>query len=149
MGTMSLMMAPILLQGLVTAIDEFYFHQKRGLGTWEIWGHPLDTLTVASAYGFLLWAEPTTKNMWIFGAMAIFSCAFVTKDEFVHHELCTPWEQWLHSILFLLHPTAFLAAAMMWQAGALQAIQIQLVLVAIFFVYQILYWGKPWLQRTR
>ena len=32
------------------------------------------------------------------------------KDEFVHSELCEPAENWLHAVLFILHPICFLSA---------------------------------------
>lgn len=143
MGTVVLFL-PLAAQGIVTLLDEFYFHHRRGLGKWEVWGHPLDTLTVAAAYGFLLLTPPTTTNLWIFGALALFSCLFVTKDEFVHHELCDAKEQWLHALLFLLHPVAFLAAGRLWWEGVIMPILGQLALVLLFLFYQIIYWGIPW-----
>ncbi len=45
---------PFVLQGLVMVVDEFIIHEKRGLPSWERYGHPLDSFTVLAAFLFLL-----------------------------------------------------------------------------------------------
>lgn len=139
-----LLFAPIAIQGIITVMDEWLFHRNRPLPLWEVWGHPLDTLTVAVCYLFLLLTEPSLLNAWVYGALALFSCLFVTKDEFVHKEVCSAPEQWLHSLLFIFHPIAFACAGLIWWQGSAYFLQIQLALILAFGLYQILYWGRPW-----
>ena len=81
----------------VINIDEFYFHVKRGLPKWERIGHPLDTLTVLACFAFILIFPYSSLNLKIYIGLALFSCVFVTKDEFVHKECCPASEQWLHA----------------------------------------------------
>ena len=133
---------PIILQGIVMMIDEFYFHHKRGLPLWEKIGHPLDSLTVLSCYLFLILKNPTESNIKIYIALCIFSCLFITKDEFVHSEKCDPLENWLHSVLFLLHPITFLAAGVIWiNQLSSTFLTIQFFIILAFMIYQILFWG--------
>lgn len=133
---------PFLLQGLCMFFDELYFHRKRGLGLWERIGHPLDTITVLACFAFLYLRPYTESNLITFVLLSFFSCLFVTKDEFVHSQFCEPAENWLHSLLFILHPICFLSAGFLWKsAEAANFIFIQcLVLVAVLF-YQIIYWS--------
>lgn len=137
-----LLLAPFLLQGGFILFDEFFFHHKRGLPAWERWGHPLDTLTVLLPIGFLLFSAPSRTNLGIFLALAAFSCLFITKDEFVHTELCGKGEQWLHANLFLLHPMVFASAGFLWWIGELRwVLAAEAILLVVFFHYQLIYWG--------
>ena len=65
-------------------VDEFYFHRQRGLPRWERIGHPLDTLTVLACYACALFLPATANYILLFVGIGIFSCCFVTKDEFIH-----------------------------------------------------------------
>ncbi len=122
--------------------DEFYFHHRRGLPRWERIGHPLDTFTVILCYAYLLSFSPTPAALVGFVALATFSCLFVTKDEFVHAELCSAGESWLHSVLFILHPVCFFVAARLWLDGQGQVLFAgQSVIITGFLFYQIFYWG--------
>jgi hypothetical protein len=145
----ALLLTPLILQGAVAWADEWCFHRRRGLPAWEAWGHPLDTLTVSASYGFLLLAAPSDGNLWIFAAMALFSCLFVTKDEFIHRERCCAREQWLHSLLFLLHPTAFISAGTLWWLGAGGWLLPPFLLSLAFFLYQLFYLRGPWRPASR
>ncbi len=138
---MKLLYLPFIIQGMAMFVDEFYFHEKRGLGRWESLGHPLDTSTVLACYGFLLWGSPSVV---IYIGLCAFSCLFITKDEFVHREQCSPVEHWLHSLLFLLHPVCFTAAYHLWKMNDLMALQFQFVVIALFLVYQTLRWSSKW-----
>jgi hypothetical protein len=138
----SLIYLPFVLQGLIMVVDEFHYHKKRGLPLWERIGHPLDTLSVLACYSFLLFAIPSDQSLgWYFG-LCLFSCLFITKDEFVHAKLCAPGEIWLHSLLFVLHPITLFLAGYVWihQTDFL-FIQIQTAILAIFLLYQSLYWS--------
>jgi hypothetical protein len=137
-----LLLAPFVLQGALVSVDEFHFHRKRGLPRWERWGHPLDTLTALFPFGFLLLTPPSNRALGIYAALAAFSCLFVTKDEFVHAEACGKAERWLHANLFLLHPVVFISAGYLWWESRLSgALASQAFLLAVFFHYQIIYWG--------
>jgi hypothetical protein len=132
------------------AIDEFYFHIKRGLGLWEALGHPLDTLSVAAPFSVIAFYDYSATSSYIFIALSALSCVFVTKDEFVHQKLCSWKEHWLHSILFMVHPLIFIAAYFLWQAPNTQLlglsfqsfIQIQLIILVLFSIYQFTFWNK-------
>ena len=140
-----LYVVPFVLQGLAIFFDEFYFHHRRGLGQLEKVGHPLDTLTVLIAYLFLLSYTYSETNLYIFIGITAFSSLFVTKDEFVHAELCEPAEHWLHALLFILHPLSFLSAALLWKNQAGQSIlQAQSIVLSLFILYQIIYWSRTW-----
>ena len=38
----------------------------------------------------------------------------MTKDVFIHAKECVAAEQWLHSLLFILHPFLLLSGAIFW-----------------------------------
>jgi hypothetical protein len=134
--------APLALQGVVIAVDEFRYHRKRGLPLWELVGHPLDTLTVVACVAWALLQAPTPEGLRGFFLLAVFSCVFVTKDEFVHQKVCTGGETWLHSLLFLLHPLCLGAIGWLWFhpeiEGGITVIRGQLAMLAVFGVYQTL-----------
>lgn len=139
---MSLLYIPFFLQGGAMFADEFYFHRKRGLHRWERIGHPLDTITVLLCYLYLLFSPVTQENIYIYGGLAIFSCLFVTKDEFVHAKECTPSEHWLHAFLFILHPVILGLAGWMWFSQSPLSFLIgQSILTGVFLIYQIIYWS--------
>lgn len=121
--------------------DEFYFHRRRGLPLWEKIGHPLDTLTVLLCYGFMLLVPYDGGNaFWLLGLMG-FSCVFITKDEFVHTRICDAWENWLHALLFVLHPIAFFSAFILWKDQLNQnVLSMQTLVISVFMLYQLIYW---------
>ena len=136
---------PFFLQAVAMIFDELYFHKKRGLGLWEKIGHPLDTLTVIICFAYIITNTYSENNLYIFICLAFFSSVFVTKDEFVHTELCDDKENWLHSILFILHPMCFVSAAYLWKNNLyMNFITGQLVILAIVMFYQIFYWSISW-----
>lgn len=137
---------PFFLQGILMFVDEFYFHEKRGLPLWEKVGHPLDTLSVFSCYSYLLWGQ---GELSIYIILAGASCLFITKDEFVHKQNCPAIEQWLHSLLFILHPLCFLCAYLLWKDSEIFFLQIQTLIILIFMFYQALRWSLPWRIQTK
>jgi hypothetical protein len=139
---MILLFSPFIFQTIAMGVDELYFHRKRGLPLWEKIGHPLDTLTVLIAYAFLSLSEPTLFNLKIYIFLCAFSCLFVTKDEFVHTKYCEAKENWLHAVLFILHPLTFLSAGFIWfyQLSPL-FLMIQPFVILFVLSYQILYWS--------
>lgn len=137
--------APFVLQAVCMFFDELYFHRKRGLGTWEKIGHPLDTLTVLACFLFLVLMPFTETHLYIFIGLSFFSCIFVTKDEFVHSKLCEPAENWLHAVLFVLHPICFLSAALLWKSGENASFfKMQCLVLLVVLLYQIIYWSTSW-----
>ena len=140
---MSLLIIPFFLQGGAMFVDEFYFHHKRGLPRWEKIGHPLDTITVLTCYLFLLFSSVSETKIILYSALALFSCLFVTKDEFVHAKECSPGEQWLHALLFILHPIILGLACWMWFHQTERYFLIgQSLITAFFLFYQIIYWSR-------
>lgn len=139
-------MIPALLQMLAMAADEGIFHRRRGLPLWERIGHPLDTLTVAACYAWLIKVPPTAPHALLgYVSLAAFSSLFITKDEFVHSAVCNAQETWLHALLFVLHPIVFMAFYVIWVAGEhLWIVQVQFGLTLALVVYQVVYWSILW-----
>ena len=154
------LLIPFALQALLMAVDEFYFHWQRKLPRWERIGHPLDTLTVLLCLGFLLFVRPSPLSTAIYALLCIFSCLFVTKDEWVHKQECPAGEQWLHALLFILHPLLFISAGLLWMAlhsglpNLFDLIRYEgferrffisnLGLIFAFGLYQAIYWNLLW-----
>jgi hypothetical protein len=132
-------------QAVFMLVDEFYFHHRRRLPRWECIGHPLDTLTVFICYAMAITLSPTPSAMGAYLAAAVFSCIFVTKDEFVHAKLCGPGEHWLHAALFVAHPVVLGLAAFLWIRGEHRGLLVaQAALTFAFGAYQTVYWNRPW-----
>jgi hypothetical protein len=133
------------LQGTAMVVDELVFHRRREMPQWERIGHPVDTLTVLGTLLLTVFLPPAIPWSGTFLAFAIVSCLFVTKDEWVHARLCSPGEQWLHAVLFILHPLMFFAAWNLWKAGEIGWLVGQCGLVTVFLAYQTVYWnlGAP------
>jgi 2-polyprenyl-6-hydroxyphenyl methylase / 3-demethylubiquinone-9 3-methyltransferase len=128
------------LQGIAMVVDEAVFHRRRDLPRWERIGHPLDTLTLVACIVWLLATTPSSTTLGVYIGLAIFSTLFVTKDEFVHAKLCSGGEQWLHSVLFALHPIVLFAFGGLWWSGFTAPLVGQLVVTLAFMGYQIIYW---------
>jgi hypothetical protein len=141
-----LFLVPPALQALAMLGDEGFYHRRRGLPRWERVGHPLDTLTTALAYGWLVLTSPESPHaLAVYVGLCAFSCLFITKDEFVHARLCSAGEGFLHAVLFVLHPIVFLAFGMLWMSGNhAQILRVQLGLTLSFATYQVLYWSVLW-----
>jgi hypothetical protein len=153
-------MLPFVLQMLCMTIDEFVFHKRRGLPRWERIGHPLDTATVLICFGWVLSAPPSPGAVAVFTTLGVFSTLFVTKDEFVHNRHCTGAEQWLHALLFILHPSVLASVALLWPAAhaggsslagwvLYSGIERAFLLLAagltlLFGIYQFVYWNLLW-----
>ncbi len=154
------LLIPFLLQALLMAVDEFYFHWQRKLPKWERIGHPLDTVTVLTCLGFLLLVPPSPFTVTIYALLSIFSCLFVTKDEWVHRRECRAGEQWLHALLFILHPVLFISAGLLWMALHSDSASLfnliryagferrffvgNFLLIVAFGLYQVIYWNFVW-----
>jgi hypothetical protein len=154
-----LLLLPLAVQGLAVVVDEFHFHFARGLPRWERIGHPLDTFTVLAPILWLIFTVPSERNLIFYIVAAAFSCFFVTKDEFVHADLCAPAEHLNHAVLFIAHPLVFAALALLWPlyhapAGAVAwlehfrglefALPAQAAVLALYMIYQAVYWNLIW-----
>ena len=131
-------------QGLLLVADEFLFHYHREVPRWERVGHPLDTASVLGPFLITIFLPFQAPWTGIFLALAAFSCLFIAKDEWVHARLSSGGEQWLHALLFILHPLLFFAGWNLWRAGETGWLIAQSLLVAGFLVYQAVYWNGPW-----
>jgi hypothetical protein len=135
-------LAPFVLQGMVMTVDEFYCHRRRELKKWERWGHPVDTLVFAACFGYLLSVPPSEQSLMAYAALSAFSCLMISKDEWQHRELCSGFENWLHSLLFILHPVVLIwAGYLWWNQSGLWALPLALASALIFFLYQTVYWN--------
>ena len=139
--TTGLLIAPVALQGAAMLLDEAVCHRRRGLPRWERIGHPLDTLTLVACLAWLLATGPSPGALAVYVGLAAFSTLFVTKDEPVHARLCRGGEQWLHAVLFALHPIVLAAAGAAWWTGHRTLLAVQLATTAAFGVYQAVYWN--------
>jgi 2-polyprenyl-6-hydroxyphenyl methylase/3-demethylubiquinone-9 3-methyltransferase len=139
------LLLPFVAQAGAMAADERIFHRRRGLPRWERIGHPLDTMTTAACYAWLVLAEPSRRHLIGYVVLSVGSCLFVTKDEPVHTQLCSSGEHFTHALLFVLHPIVLGVSGYLWWTergvGALVA-SVQLVLTLLFAGYQILYWNR-------
>jgi hypothetical protein len=90
------------------------------------------------------------------------SCLMVTKDEFIHKTHCPGAENWLHALLFLLHPITLAMTALIWpviqnvelphwlsfffdnQAALKMFLYVQAGFVSLFFLYQAIFWNIIW-----
>jgi hypothetical protein len=145
----ALLLLPAALQAVAMAFDELWFHRRRGLPRWERLGHPVDTLSVAAAYGWLIATRPSMPHaLAVYVALAAFSSLLVTKDEPVHARRCRPGEQWLHAVLFVLHPVVFLGFGVIWWRDEHRWLLVgQLGLTLGLMFYQLIYWSIWWPSR--
>jgi hypothetical protein len=134
---------PLGLQALAMLVDELHFHRRRGLPRWERIGHPLDTLTLLACYAVAIGWSPTPTALATYAGLGVFSCLFVTKDEWVHARLATSGEHWLHALLFVAHPVVLAAIAWLWIDGEHAIIWTQAGLTLAFGMYQAIYWQLP------
>src|SRR5262249_53620692 len=156
-----LLFIPFPLQMICMAVDEIYYHRRRGLPRWERLGHPLDTLTVLACFVWLLTAPPSAFSLSVYAGLSVFSCLFVTKDEPTHTKYCSSGEHWLHAMLFILHPLVLLSAGLLWPAwlkqppssmrytGFERQFLIAITLLTLAFgLYQLIYWNFLWSSDT-
>jgi hypothetical protein len=153
---------PFALQTLAMIFDEGYFHVRRGLPQWERIGHPIDTCSVLVCMGFVLFAPFSSSALAIYIGLAAFSSILVTKDEFVHKDHCPASENWLHALLFTLHPITLTCAGFIWpvvqgvevtpwiarwldnKEALYLFLRIQFGAMIAFAVYQIVFWNIIW-----
>jgi hypothetical protein len=121
--------------------DEFYYHHKRRLGRWESIGHPIDSFFFLLCFGFCVLFSFSNFNLYIFIALSIISTLIITKDEWIHSQESYPTENWLHSILFIIHPISLAGLFSAWRYNLKDLILIQAFIITLFMLYQIIYWN--------
>lgn len=121
-------------------IDEFYFHWKRNLPKWERWGHPVDTFFFLIPVSILSFCPPSEAWQITYILISVVSSIIITKDEWVHRERSPALEQWLHSILFMLHPVVLITGFFVW-SEAWAPFRLIWSAIFIFWIYQILFWN--------
>ncbi len=118
--------------------DEFYFHRRRGLPRWEKIGHPVDSFFFLLPFLYIVFAN---FNSIIFLGLCLLSCLIITKDEWVHAQKCEGAENWLHSLLFIIHPISLAGLYAAYFFNLQDLIEVQTVIIAAFMLYQIVYWN--------
>lgn len=146
----------ILFHAFVLFVDEFYCHLKRGLPKWERIGHPIDTACFLICYILVIFFPMNDVVFFIFLINAVFSCFLIVKDEAVHLKYANSFEQYLHALLFVLHPVILCILFLSWglftkseflffnyfEFSLLKyVILTQFFLAIIFFWYQLIYWN--------
>ena len=145
----TLLYLPFIIQGLLMGYDE-HLHKKRGLGAWERLGHPVDTLTVFAPLSLAATTDYTEDRLVIFIILSVFSSVFITKDEFIHTHECDARENWVHAMLFVLHPMIFICTGILWKYHPEDHfLSLQPVLVIIFMMYQIFRWSLKWKEHLK
>ncbi len=135
-------------QGTCIALDELLFHRKRLLPRWELIGHPMDTFFFAGFFLALRLGRPEDRaSQAITISLGLLSCLIITKDEWVHKRLATAAENWLHAVLFLLHPIVVVLFWFGWrseQTDFASILQLAQIMTGLFFIYQIVDGGRRW-----
>ena len=126
-------------QGALMMVDENWFHRRRDLPRWERIGHPVDTAVFLAALGWACLAPRSPANVAVFAGLSVASCLIITKDEWIHAGRCSGGEQWVHAVLFVIHPVALLGANAIWAAGA--PLWPVAACVAALGFYQAIYWN--------
>ncbi len=157
---------PFALQAIVIVLDEGVFHVKRGLPKWERIGHPIDTFSVIICMAFVIFVPFSSKMLTLYVILSSLSTLLVTKDEFVHKDHCSKAENWLHALLFSLHPITLICAGFIWPVAqgvvvtpwiahwldnkeALSLfLQGQLAVMVLFMFYQIVFWNVVWKDKA-
>jgi 2-polyprenyl-6-hydroxyphenyl methylase / 3-demethylubiquinone-9 3-methyltransferase len=122
-------------------VDERVFHRARRLGEWESWGHVADSAFFAAALAPAALLAPSRGAGALYGALALASTLLVTKDEWIHARECEGAENWIHALLFSLHPCVLIAIGALWVRGESALVRAALpVLVAGYSLYQWRYW---------
>lgn len=127
-------------QSVIIALDEWLCHARRRLPLWELIGHPLDTLFLIAFFTAMagLPSDGETARGLVL-VLALLSCLIITKDEWVHTELSTGFENWLHALLFLIHPVVAGLYFLLWlhpEPASAALLRTSLLMTSLFFVYQ-------------
>ena len=129
------------LQALLMFVDERVFHRERSLGLWESWGHVADSSAFAAVLLGPALALPSPLAVRLYAAGAVASTLLVAKDEWIHARECGGAEQWVHALLFVLHPCVLFAVGSLWISGQGAGLRLVLPFAALALsFYQWAYW---------
>jgi hypothetical protein len=130
------------LQAVVMFVDEGIFHRRRGLERFERWGHVADTLMFFATLCVPAFFAPTQAALATFVVLALGSSLLITKDEWIHAEVCSGAEQWCHAMLFVLHGALLTVLGFVWKESP-EVIELKLLPVAVLLwaLYQHSYWN--------
>ena len=124
-------------QAVLMFVDEGAFHRVRRLGAWESWGHVADSAFFAGALAPAALLAPTHRAAVLYALLALVSTVLVTKDEWIHTRECKAAENWVHALLFALHPCVLIAVGALWARGEGALLRAALPLaVAAYSCYQ-------------
>lgn len=141
---------------ILMIFDEFFFHRKRGLPKWERIGHPIDTTFMLFCFFSIIYLPMTKSNIILYFCLSVISCFMIIKDEFVHLKYCGKFEQFLHALLFILHPVILVILFLSWPSFTRTSINyledfkspllkiviyFQFISAILFLLYQILFWN--------
>lgn len=130
---MAYALAPIIIQAIIFAIDEFFFHRKRSLKAWEVLGHPVDTVAFLIPLSLCFLSISISHKEILFLIASVFSCLVITKDEWIHKKESCGTENWLHSLLFILHPVVLFS---IWELQKNNNfITLKIIFCFVFFVF--------------
>ncbi len=145
-----------IFHAILMVFDEFFFHRKRILPKWERIGHPIDTSCILFCFFIIIFLPMTKINIILYSFLSVFSCFLVIKDETVHLKYCSHYEQYLHAMLFILHPILLIILFISWSSfsqpyiGYLgyfhssllkKIIYFQFISATLFLFYQVLFWN--------
>lgn len=122
-------------------VDEFYFHHRRGLGRWESWGHPVDTILFLSCFLYTILVPYSSHSQTVFIILSILSSLIIAKDEFIHQQQSSGAENFLHAFLFMIHPLSLYVLFEFWKTQQMSLIMTQALIIFVFLLYQVLYWN--------
>ena len=144
------------IHSFLMLIDEFYFHQKRGLPQWERIGHPIDTFSVLLCFFIVFFFPMTNITLIIYAILFTISCLIIIKDEAIHLKYCNKYEQYLHAAVFVFHPIILINLFLSWSSFSFSPylffntfsslnlkyiVSFQFISIILFFLYQIFYWN--------
>jgi 2-polyprenyl-6-hydroxyphenyl methylase/3-demethylubiquinone-9 3-methyltransferase len=129
------------VQAALMFVDEGAFHRVRRLGEWESWGHVADSALFAAALAPAALLAPNLGASVVYAVLAVVSAVMVTKDEWIHTRECEAAENWVHALLFALHPCVLISIGALWARGEGVLLRRWLpAVVAAYSFYQWLYW---------
>lgn len=123
--------ALVLAQGALMLLDEQLFHRSRGLGGFERWGHPVDTMVFLATAALPALAPLSATLAGAYAALGAISTLLITKDELIHAQECSPVEHWVHAVLFALHGPILIGLGILWAVDAGYAVRLAVPLAAM------------------
>lgn len=140
--------AAFVFQAVVILIDEFHFHRRRFLPRWELVGHPIDTFCLLSFFLVLTaLSSEDVRVFWLASAIGLISCLVITKDEWVHKQYSSGNENWLHALLFIVHPVVVGLFLWLWwrrEDSLKPALAVADGAIALHLIYQLVEAIRRW-----